>query len=850
MLHDMVQTPDSATIQATPETPWNALLAKRDDAYLLALRLTARSADAEDVVQESYLRALKAGRELPRGDEGWFWFQRVIINTARDCRTAQNRRIARERGAALNANVSADAPGAQHQNELKDAIATAMNGLDEHARTILCLHYEQDLPYAKAAELLGENEGSLRATASRGIQALREKLERNGYSTTPMVITGTLAAGLGIKAPVALTSALFALPATFTKTAVVAGKASLTLGSKIMLTTGLVAAAVFAVNTFPRIGIKTPAASQPQAAPTVQTAGDAAVGGQNVSKKDVVTISPSLAAILNTKVDVCFRRDLLQEVLQELSAQTGLKWACPTPLDRSFTFSLEQQQIRVEDVLKGIAKVGGLQLEFHGDYAVYWKRADSLDLFLLGTKSVSADAATRRAVVHEVARLSDPRVYPLLFRLAADTDPVISVESLAVLSNLHYRSLRFGADVKGLVPVLLARLNAASAASNRPLLNTLGATGDERAAEPMIKLLSDADPQVRANVAYGMAFLPPDKTRQALLALFKDKEAYVRATACASVAFSKDSETVEAIKALTLDSDPMVSSTAATNLVSMHPDQVTLDWLASLLKSDLENVRTTALSAFAQFRAPQVLPELLKLLHDPDPNTQSLAAYCLGHSRDQRAVAPLLDLLNSPDVSVGMQAASALGELRDDSAFEPLKALLKNSEPEVRANAALAISLYRAPGALDLIAPLQSDPSPLVRSRMAEALLQVFDGYSTAILMKLAKDADQNVRASVAKQMGRSGDASFVAPLCTLAKDEDANVRLWAVVSLGSYSDPTAVTATIAALDDTDSEVRRVAGLFMLQAHTYFPDVDSIVKKAQARHPKAETKPVPRQDEF
>src|SRR5207248_1246517 len=89
-----VREPQLSQAQESVHTP---LFARRDDAYLLALRLTGQSSDAEDVVQEAYLRALRHEGRIPSGVEGWHWFQRVIINAARNRRSADSSRKVRER---------------------------------------------------------------------------------------------------------------------------------------------------------------------------------------------------------------------------------------------------------------------------------------------------------------------------------------------------------------------------------------------------------------------------------------------------------------------------------------------------------------------------------------------------------------------------------------------------------------------------------------------------------------------------------------------------------------------------------------------------------------------------------
>ena len=233
------------------------LLAYGDAAYLLAYRITGNSADAEDVVQDAYLRALRHAAEhtLPEGDELRKWFLRVVANAAKDFRSAKQSRQAREKTAMSESTPSA-APH-QGQDVLRDAIAEALNGLDESLRVPVCLHYEQGLSYAEAAEVLGAPEGTLRKYASRGIELLREKLARQGHVVAPALITATLAKGLGIAAPASLAAsvsglvaggALPAAKAAATATSVAGATAATGLTVKLVVAAVLVFGACTAVK--------------------------------------------------------------------------------------------------------------------------------------------------------------------------------------------------------------------------------------------------------------------------------------------------------------------------------------------------------------------------------------------------------------------------------------------------------------------------------------------------------------------------------------------------------------------------------------------------------------------------
>jgi RNA polymerase sigma factor (sigma-70 family) len=68
------------------------------------------------------------------------------------------------------------------KDNLRAAVERAMQTLDDNLRLPLSLHYQQGLSYAEAAQLLNVPENSLRVYAQRGIQRLRDKLTREGFS--------------------------------------------------------------------------------------------------------------------------------------------------------------------------------------------------------------------------------------------------------------------------------------------------------------------------------------------------------------------------------------------------------------------------------------------------------------------------------------------------------------------------------------------------------------------------------------------------------------------------------------------------------------------------------------------
>jgi len=184
------------------------LLGFRDDAYRLAVRM-AGGTDAEDIVHDAYVRALKSA--LPDRDERGMrlWFLRIVANAARTHGSASASRRDREQEVAMSRSES-QTPMQNHaaKAELLTALHTAIQSLDERHRTAICLHYEQGLTYEEAAEVADVPAGSLRAYASLGVRELREILERRGHAVDETSLCALVVAGVPLEIPARLCESL------------------------------------------------------------------------------------------------------------------------------------------------------------------------------------------------------------------------------------------------------------------------------------------------------------------------------------------------------------------------------------------------------------------------------------------------------------------------------------------------------------------------------------------------------------------------------------------------------------------------------------------------------------------
>ncbi len=159
-------------------------LAYADGLYNLARYLTRNESDAEDLVQETYTRALNAAAQFTPGTNLKAWLFRILRNTFVS-------RYRRERHNPVTGGLDTVSPslpvpediGRQRDSieldRLRKAAAEdierALMGLSEDGRTVILLDLE-GLTEAETAQVLGCAVGTVKSRLSRARAALRQAL--------------------------------------------------------------------------------------------------------------------------------------------------------------------------------------------------------------------------------------------------------------------------------------------------------------------------------------------------------------------------------------------------------------------------------------------------------------------------------------------------------------------------------------------------------------------------------------------------------------------------------------------------------------------------------------------------
>src|SRR6476620_3656149 len=155
-----------------------------DDVYRFALSLTRDEADADDVVQETFLRAYRSWHTFIPGTDCRRWLFTICRNVFLRSRERQRPTVDLEDGeqdAVAAGSVYSAARERGYDDifarlDLAPALREALDELAEPFRSAVILVDVEDMSYESAAEVMGVPIGTVRSRLFRGRRLLQEKL--------------------------------------------------------------------------------------------------------------------------------------------------------------------------------------------------------------------------------------------------------------------------------------------------------------------------------------------------------------------------------------------------------------------------------------------------------------------------------------------------------------------------------------------------------------------------------------------------------------------------------------------------------------------------------------------------
>ena len=149
-----------------PDRLEELIRAHQDTLYRAALAILGDPQEAEDAVQDAFLRCWEKAPDFESGEHAKAWLLRVTVNGCKSRLRAPWRR----RTAPLLDTYPADGPEERETLEAVQALPAA-------DRAVIHLYYYEGYQTAEIAAMTGQREGTVRSRLSRARARLRELLK-------------------------------------------------------------------------------------------------------------------------------------------------------------------------------------------------------------------------------------------------------------------------------------------------------------------------------------------------------------------------------------------------------------------------------------------------------------------------------------------------------------------------------------------------------------------------------------------------------------------------------------------------------------------------------------------------
>jgi RNA polymerase sigma-70 factor, ECF subfamily len=154
----------------------------RDRLYSLVYHMVQNAQEAEDLAQETFVKAYRNLGKFRHESNFYTWLYRIAVNLV----YTQSKKYSRRRMLFTAAVMSGDSLGARwpatpeelaQSEEVKEMILKAIHQLDPRFRQVLILKELEGLEVAEVAKILGLPEGTVKSRLFRAREDLRRLLK-------------------------------------------------------------------------------------------------------------------------------------------------------------------------------------------------------------------------------------------------------------------------------------------------------------------------------------------------------------------------------------------------------------------------------------------------------------------------------------------------------------------------------------------------------------------------------------------------------------------------------------------------------------------------------------------------
>ena len=175
--------------RAGSQPAFEALVRRYNErAFRTAYRVLRDSGQAEEVVQEAFIKAYKGLGKFQSRSAFYTWLYRIVVNLALDRRRSEARApsVEWEEGVASQVEPRAARPQtvdpelASQRGEVREIVARGIQQLPGGQREVLLLREVEGLSYEEIADSMGISKGTVMSRLHYARKKMVTFLERNG----------------------------------------------------------------------------------------------------------------------------------------------------------------------------------------------------------------------------------------------------------------------------------------------------------------------------------------------------------------------------------------------------------------------------------------------------------------------------------------------------------------------------------------------------------------------------------------------------------------------------------------------------------------------------------------------
>ncbi|MBZ0297300.1 MAG: HEAT repeat domain-containing protein [Anaerolineae bacterium] len=353
----------------------------------------------------------------------------------------------------------------------------------------------------------------------------------------------------------------------------------------------------------------------------------------------------------------------------------------------------------------------------------------------------------------------------------------------------------------------------------------------QAAVEPLLMVLDDANPNVRAGAVCALGKLgDPQALGSLVFRLRNDPDPEVRKNAVWALHMGQQQAVPVLIEALA-DEDEWVRFGAVIVLSKLG--QMAVTPLIEELHNPDPLIRANAAETLGRIGDRDAADSLVRTLDDMNDKVWQQAAISLGRMCDARSVHPLIAIIRDPASELRTKAVRALGQIRDVRAVEPLMEILYGNEDRwMRLFAIEALGQIGDMRAVEGLLDAAYDESRDMRTKAIVTLGVLQMDFASDALYSLVEDEleiDAEDRQTALFELGKKADSRSIAGLVDiLLNDPRSDSRIYAALVLGEIEHRDVIPPLVTALNDRVQDVANHAMQGLVRMHHL--SMDTLVK--------------------